>query len=233
MAAADPPNTAAAAAIVRSRLDDPDPRVRAQAAWTLGTVGVTADTARLAAMARGEDPDGAADATAAIARIFSRERAPGPASPALCPLLSSALPLVRANALAGLALAGARCGDGAPERRALADDPAEAVRVSAALAVATQPSPEDVRALGRCARVDVSATVAKQCRESPPKPARTHATLVYVVPGGAELPRPGAPYALWLADGLVRTGTADRRGAVFDPVAPEGQMRLLGPDGTR
>jgi hypothetical protein len=87
---------------------------------------------------------------------------------------------------------------------------------------------EDVRALGRCARVEAATTVARLCREAPEPASRTHATLAYVVPAGADVPRPGAPYALLFADGLVRCGAADRRGAVFDPAAPEGQMRLVG-----
>jgi hypothetical protein len=32
-----------------------------------------------------------------------------------------------------------------------------------------------------------------------------------------------------LADGLVRAGNTDRRGAVFDPAAPEGDVTLRRP----
>jgi hypothetical protein len=51
--------------------------------------------------------------------------------------------------------------------------------------------------------------------------------LVFVVPDGGEMPRPGAPYALLLPDGLLRAGTTDRRGAVFDPRTPEGFVTLV------
>jgi hypothetical protein len=54
-----------------------------------------------------------------------------------------------------------------------------------------------------------------------------NAVLVYIVPDHADLPRPGAPYALLFADGLLRAGSADRRGAVFDPAAPEGPIKLV------
>jgi hypothetical protein len=50
---------------------------------------------------------------------------------------------------------------------------------------------------------------------------RTRRTRVYVVPEGADAPRPLAPYALVYGDGTVRMGLADRRGAVVDPVAPD------------
>ena len=213
--------------VARALLADSDERVRAQAAWTLGTIGTADDVARLFAMARGDDDDTAIDATAATARVLARARDPRTASADLCTLAANPRVLVRTNALAGLALSGARCGDGAAERRALSEDPSELVRASAALAVASAPGPDDARALGRCARVDSSTEVARRCSEAPTRPTRTHATLAYVVPAGAELPRPGAAYAMRLADGLVRAGAADRRGAVFDPVAPEGQLRLV------
>ncbi len=88
-------------------------------------------------------------------------------------------------------------------------------------------SDEDRRALERCARGDPSGRVAAQCRTpAVPAPARTRPTLVYVVAEGAAAPRPGAPFALVFADGTVRLGETDRRGAVFDPVAPEGEVRL-------
>ncbi|MBV9949889.1 MAG: hypothetical protein JOZ69_23810, partial [Myxococcales bacterium] len=54
---------------------------------------------------------------------------------------------------------------------------------------------------------------------------RAHPVLVYVVAGGAT-PAPGGAYALLLADGLIHSGTSDRRGAVFDPSAPEGEVTL-------
>jgi HEAT repeat protein len=211
----------------RAMLADPDAATRAQAAWSLGSIGDGSDIGRLGALAHGDDADAAADATAAIGRILGRTRAAASGAAWLCPLVADRRPVVRANALAGLALAAVRCGDGAAERAALAGDPSDDVRASAALALAHAPSGDDRRALERCATSDPAGRVATRCRaQSAPVPARTRPTLVYVVPGGASGPRPGAPYALACADGMLRLGVSDRRGAVFDPAAPEGELRL-------
>jgi hypothetical protein len=216
---------AAGAAIARALLADGDARVREQAAWSLGVVGGASDLARLQALAT--DPIVAPNAAAAVARIAARAGSPERAAALLCPLVTSPRALVRSNALAGLALAHARCGDGLTERRALSDDPNDQVRAAAAIAITARTTPDDARALRRCARVDPSGLVAARCETKWAPPSRTRATLVYVVPEGSEAPRPGAAYALLLADGLVRTGTADRRGAAFDPVAPDGTLRLV------
>ena len=58
----------------------------------------------------------------------ARAKVPSLAARALCPHLSSPRPYVRANALAGLALSGARCGNGSAERASLAEDGSEDVR---------------------------------------------------------------------------------------------------------
>jgi hypothetical protein len=210
-------------------LSDADATVRAQAGWALGTLGDGSDMPRLTAAAQAQDADAAVDATAAIGRIAARLHVPDVAARALCPLAGDARPYVRANALAGLALAGARCGDGAGERVALADDPSEDVRAAAALLLSRAPTPDDVRALDRCARTDPSGAVAARCRSRAPPAARTHPALVYVVGEGATGPRPAAAYAMLLADGTIRAGTTDRRGAVFDPAAPEGEVTLRRP----
>lgn len=47
-----------------------------------------------------------------------------------------------------------------------------------------------------------------------------------MIPEGSTTPRPRAPYVLELADGLLHAGSTDRRGAVFDPVAPSGEVSL-------
>ncbi|HXX67813.1 MAG TPA: hypothetical protein VEK07_11555, partial [Polyangiaceae bacterium] len=111
---------------------------------------------------------------------------------------------------------------------ALADDPSEVVRAAAALAVAVQYNAEDSRALERCAHVDTAGAVASRC--AAPRltlPTSVHSVLVYVVPAGSEAPRAQVPYALLMADGLLRVGRTDRRGAVFDPAAPEGHVELV------
>jgi HEAT repeat protein len=219
-----------ALATARALLEDTDAGVRAQAAWTLGTLGDASDVPRLAVLAGSQDVDVAPDAVAAIGRIAARGHAADLAAKTLCPLLADPRPYPRANALAGLALAGARCErGGAAERVALSEDPSEDVRAAAALLLSRAPSADDARALERCARSDPSGTVAARCRSRAPLPARTHPALVYVVAETASQPHAGAPYAMLLADGLVHAGTTDRRGAVFDPVAPEGDVSLRRP----
>jgi HEAT repeat protein len=203
-----------------------DASVRAQAAWALGTIGDRDDLRRLTPMLRA-GADEAIDAAGAIGRVAGRLHQPAAAAP-LCAALADERPHVRAAALAGLSLARMRCGDGASERRLLFGDPSDAVRTAAALAVGRTPASNDDRqALARCAAEDRSGSVAATCRAPSPPPARTRAALVYVVPDLSTTPQPGEAYILLLADGTLRAGTADRRGAVFDPVAPEGDLMLL------
>ena len=220
---------ATAHAMARALLDDADAGVRAQAAWALGTIGDPSDVPRLIAAARSQDADVAPDAVAAIGRIAGRAHAPEVGAKALCPFGADARPYVRANALAGLALAGARCDGGGPERAALAADLSDDVRAAAALLLSRAPSPDDARALDRCARSDPSGAVAARCRSHAALPTRAHAALVYLVGETATTPRAGMPYAMLMADGTLHAGTADRRGAVFDPVAPEGEVSLRRP----
>lgn len=231
------PGRAVAVEIVHSLLEDPDCRVRAQAAWSLGTLGNVSDIAPLLRLARSTDGDEAANAAAAIGRIAARasteasgraRERPSTGDPGLCALVGDARPFVRANAFAGLALAGARCTGGSIERAALLDDPSEDVRAAAALAVAVRQTADDVRALDRCAHVDTSGAVASRCATPGATiPSSTRSVLVYVVPAGSDAPRPDSPYALLTADGLLRVGKTDRRGAVFDAAAPEGTLKLV------
>jgi HEAT repeat protein len=222
------PRSPEALALARTLLGDPDTTVRAQAAWTLGTLGDATSAAILEPLAAGPDIDPAIDATAAIGRIAARAGTPDVSQRLLCPRITDARAYVRANALAGLALAGARCDKGDPERRSLLEDPSDAVRAAAALAVARSPSAEDKRALDRCAATDRSGAVVHRCK-SPPVPgraARVQPVEIYVVPEGATLPHPRSAYAVELADGLLHVGVTDRRGAVFDPASPEGELSL-------
>jgi HEAT repeat protein len=224
------PGSGRALAVARSLLADVDPAVRAQAAWSLGSIGDASDIARLAPVTGGPDPDPAVNAAAAIGRIAARARAVDLAPAALCPAVRDARPYVRANALAGLALAGGRCGDGSLERGVLGADSSEDARAAAALALSRAPLPEDRRALERCARGDPSGTVAARCRAHPDPlvraGSRARAALVYVIADGLTRPRPGVAYALLLADGTIHVGATDRRGGTFDPAAPEGQVSL-------
>lgn len=213
----------------RGLLEDADPSVCAEAAWSLGSIGDTSDIARLEIVARGSDTDPAIDATAAIGRIAARARSPEPATRALCARVSDGRSYVRANALAGLALTGARCGDGSIERAVLAGDPNEDARAAAALAISRKPDDNDKRALDRCAHGDPSGSVSARCRARPYAPTRSHATLVYVVAEGVTTPRAHSAYAMLVPDGMVHAGMTDRRGATFDPVVPEGEVALRPP----
>jgi HEAT repeat protein len=177
------PGDVVALEAVRGLLRDSDPTVRADAAWSLGTMGDDSDIKSLEALIRDPTTDPAANAAAAIGRIAARARAIEAAKLALCHRITDLRPSVRANALAGLSIAGARCEDGAPERRELAHPPAP--------------------------------------------PLGKNAVLVYVVPLGSATPKAGSSYRLELADGTIRSGVTDRRGALFDPAAPEGLMTLM------
>ncbi|MEO6419893.1 MAG: hypothetical protein ABIP39_10825, partial [Polyangiaceae bacterium] len=70
---------------------------------------------------------------------------------------------------------------------------------------------------------------ARRCRSATPPAGPPHAVEVYVIADGASFPRPRISYALELADGFIRAGTADRRGATFEPVAPDGEVSLRRP----
>jgi HEAT repeat protein len=217
---------ATAAATARGLLEDPEAAVRAQAAWSLGSIGAVSDIAPLEALAHAAEMDPAVNAAAAIGRIATRTHSADLAKRALCPSLRDRRPYVRANALAGLALARGRCGDGSTERTVLTDDPNEDVRAAAALVVSRTRGADDDRSLERCARSDPSGAVAARCRVRPDVPDRTHSALVYVIAEGLAMPRAGQAYAMLLADGTIHAGTTDRRGATFDPMAPEGQATL-------
>jgi len=88
---------------------------------------------------------------------------------------------------------------------------------------------EDVRALSRCVADDKSGMVANACRETFQISADGLPALVFVVPDGKASPMPLASYSLLRADGLIRSGKADRRGAIFEQRTPKGDLRLLVP----
>ena len=217
-----------AVAIARKLATDGDASVRAQAAWSLGALADRASAASLVPLLRA-DADVAIDASTALARVAARAKDAPLATP-ICASLGDARPLVRAAALAALSIAHARCSDGARERELLDRDPDDAVRASAALAVTrTSLGDADARALAKCVASDRSGDVASRCRAPRPIPAASRAVDVYVVPDRAESPVAHAPYVLSLADGTLHAGTSDRRGAVFDPHAPDGEVALLRP----
>ncbi|WP_438009269.1 HEAT repeat domain-containing protein [Sorangium sp. So ce321] len=224
-----------AAAALRKLAGDPDPGVRASAIWSLGAVGAADALPLLPPLLRDPDAAVAGNAAGAIGRIAGRAGLPARASAALCGALSDARPYVRANALAGLTVARARC-DGAAARDLLARDPAEAVRLAAADHLAQGGADLDRRALARCASEDRNATVAARCASPAAPPSGAEDVVVFVVPFDAgrgdsarDAPVPRAPFALVRADGLMRLGVADRRGELFERGAPRGPLRLAVP----
>jgi HEAT repeat protein len=230
--AAQPTTRADALQLAKAMMSDADASVRAQAAWALGAFGEVSALPVLTRALRGPDVDTAVNAAGAIGRATAKARRADLAVPALCPLLADARPYVRANALAGIALVSGRCGDGSMVRKVLAEDANDVVRAAAALALGRAAGPardEDQRALERCAASDRAGVVARRCRAVAPAPRGLHAVEIYVVSDGSATPRPRTAYALALSDGTLRVGTSDRRGALFEPAAPEGDVSLERP----
>ncbi len=225
-----PVHASSAKVLARLLAGDADAGVRAQAAWSLGSIDGPEGIPLLEAIARGVDIDPAVNATAAIGRITARSKSSLLATRWLCPLLSDPRAHVRSNAAHGLGATGARCGNGNAERQLLIDDPVDIVRAAAASALLATPlSAEDRAALDHCAASERSSRVAHGCRTASAPVGAPHAVEVYVIADGASLPRPRITYALELADGFIRAGTADRRGAVFEPFAPDGEVSLQRP----
>ncbi len=223
----------AAIALAKSLAGDADGSVRAQAAFTLGTIGDQAVLPQLATLAKSGDTDVAADAAGGIARNAAVTGKAGQAAIAatVCTMLVDGRAAVRANALVALSFAQARCGDGRTERKLLVDDPSDLVRGAAARAIASAPTAEDRVALDRCVSTDRSADVARLCRPrtitnatSPSRPARS--VTVFVVGESGAAAKPHAPFLLEYEGGILRAGVADRRGATFEPLAPAGEVTL-------
>jgi hypothetical protein len=134
-----------------------------------------------------------------------------------------------------MSLTGTRC-EAVSARDLLARDPAEAVRIAAAdylgravLRAGDKADPADKRSLARCSTEDKNATVALRCSKPLAAPQQTDDIGVFVIPDGGSAPVPRAAFALVRADGLIRLGTTDRRGQVFELAAPRGTVRLAVP----
>ncbi|MBK7581779.1 MAG: HEAT repeat domain-containing protein [Myxococcales bacterium] len=209
---------------------DVDGSVRANAVWSLGSVGRSGERATIVRALDDEDVAVAGNAAAALGRVGARTRSR--VDKELCARLADSRAYVRANALAGLRVAGARCSSH-EEIALLTDDRAEVVRRAAALLVANVKSADaarDQRLLETCALEDPDSSVAAACAQAPVKlPATTDPVLVYIVPMGESAPVPRTPFALVRADGLMRLGLADRRGQVFEHDAPTGEVSLAVP----
>jgi HEAT repeat protein len=229
-------------AALTALLADGDPAVRAEAVWSAASLppGESASAAFLRSIRMLGDIDqgvasNAAFAVAELAKTLSSKDVESKtrASAALCKSLADFRSYVRANALVGLATLAARCDKGQIERRLLAQDPSEIVRQSAAKLLGSRPpsqrAPEDARALSRCLGEDKSGMVANSCRAQVEEAGRAAPVVVFVVPDGRASPMPLAPYSLQRVDGFIRSGVADRRGAVFELLAPRGELRLVVP----
>jgi len=232
-------------AFLTELFSDPYPAVRAEAIWSAASMpagpAVSATLPRSEKLMLDADLDVAANAAAAVALLAGKlaagqEQARGQAVASLCAGLVDFRSYVRANALAGLGILGARCDKGAAERRLLAQDPSDIVRLSAARLLSRGPrsdaasvAKDDARALSRCVADDKSGMVAIACRSLFQPPASSIPALVFIVPDGRSAPLPLAAYSLLRADGLIRSGVADRRGAVFERSAPNGELKLVVP----
>ncbi len=221
-------------AALQALLGDPDPTVRANATWSLGKVGGAGAIARLAPLLADLDVAVAGNAATALAQVAVRSGRGAAAAKPLCAALTDYRSYVRAGALTGLRMASLTC-DAGGLRHLIGRDRSWRVRVAAARLLRQQvikggpEAPLDKRALWRCAVEDRDATVAALCAADVPPPQGTRDVLVYVVPNGKTVPTARAPYAMVLADGTMRLGVADRRGALFEAAAPNGMLELAVP----
>lgn len=221
-----------ALAIVRAMTRDMDESVRAQAVFTLGTIGEASDLSLLATLAKSGDVGVATNAAGGVARYASSA---GPSAQraivaVACPLLEDGRGPVRANALVALAFVRGRCGTGLRERNLASSDPSELVRASAARALVAAPAPDDRVLLARCAASDQSSIVARLCASevsrAPVEAPSVHAMTVFVFGEVGDDAKPHTPFMLEYEGGILRMGTTDRRGATFEAAAPEGLVTL-------
>jgi HEAT repeat protein len=211
-------------------LADTDPGVRANAAWSLAQVGTASDLEPLVALRRDSDVAVASNAVAAVGRIAARHAVD--AAEPLCAALEDRRSHVLVNALVALELTGAACDKPAAVAWLLEHHPSDEVRLAAARLLARRWAAAVPGALARCAAKDVSGMVATHCAAPAPSEAHPGAVQdvgVLVVPVGEASPAPRAPFSLVRADGFIRSGTSDRRGAIWETSAPPGPLRLTLP----
>lgn len=208
---------------------DPDGRVRANAAWSLGFVeGSAAANARELLLSALRDRELAVVGNAAVSLGRLARGAPELAQPLCGKLLADERSTVREQAVRGLSLAHATCSEGVL-RGLLARDPRGRVRRAAAEALLRgKPDAADRRALATCQETDTQAVVAEACAKAPrPDSTEVEPVTVLIVPRAWAPPTPGAAFALLFADGSLRLGSADRRGGVHEPRAASGSVELL------
>lgn len=211
-------------------LRDTDSRVRANAAWSLGFVNTASSATARTALARAlKDRDASVVGNAAVSLGRLSRGQVNVARAALCgDLLRDPRATVREQALRGLGLAHATCSDGLPQTLLSRDPRARVRRAAAELISRTSPGAAEQRLLVRCQESDPHALVAEACAAQARSDAsRTEPVTVLIVPVSRDEPTPGAPFALLFADGSLRLGVADRRGAAHEPRAAKGAFELL------
>jgi cellulose synthase operon protein C len=222
---------AEAAPVLLGLLADPDAGVRANAAWALGAVGSGAALAALGALRADADLAVASNSIAALASIAAREGADVGAT--LCAALDDERALVLANAMSGLRRLGVACPKPEAATWWLEHHASEEVRLAAARLIRDRWTALAPAALSRCAAKDVSGRVAIECAAAPSAEFAVMETVsdvgVLVVDTGETMPAPRAPFALVRADGFIRSGMSDRRGAVWEASVPRGPVRLTLP----
>jgi HEAT repeat protein len=212
-------------------LDDADPAVRANAAWSLAQVGTPGDIERLAALREDVDVAVAANAVAAVGRIAAENAVD--VGVVLCGALEDPRAYVLVNALVGLAGTGAACDKPDSVAWLLEHHPSDEVRLAAARLIGQRWASVLPGALARCAAKDMIGRVATRCASPLPVLASGADAVsdvgVLVVPTGEDEPAPRAPFSLVRADGFIRSGTSDRRGSIWEASAPRGPLRLTLP----
>ena len=209
---------------------DADARVRQNAVWSLGFAEAAgaAEARRSLERAFGDrDAAVVGNAAQALGRLLKAQ--PAVAGGVLCgKLLRDARATVREQALRGLALARASCSDGAPAQLLSRDPRARVRRAAAEVLLRASAQGAERRLLTRCQESDTHATVAEACAAQPrPDAAASEPATVLIVPSSGGEATPAAPFALLWPDGSLRLGSADRRGAVHEPRAPQGSIELL------
>ncbi|MBI5516986.1 MAG: HEAT repeat domain-containing protein [Deltaproteobacteria bacterium] len=198
---------------------------RADAAWALGSVGVSALPALRAAL---DDPSYlvASNASGALARILADAPSEGAGlRDALCAAWASRRhPAARANLTLALARAGLRC-DRDPER-GLWEARSELVQGAALEALRRSRSPGSALAL--CASQHRVVAIARRCAlalEQPPPEGQAPVDVLVTTPQGDVAAR--RPYALVLSDGRVRLGVTGPGGWIHERRAPSGAFTVL------
>ena len=207
------PKTSAMQGLARKLMTDSDPAVRAHTAWQLGELGDATDLARLAQLAKEDDPAAAANAVASYARVASSLGDPEKAAAAtnLCGWAESAFPYAKANALAGLGLLGARC---AHARPAFAKSQPLWLQLAAANALGTE----------GCA--ELREREETSCSPTPPKRLTRSVALVFVY-GPRRNAQTNFPFSVQFRNGFIRSGWTDARGAFLQPEAEGETLKLL------